>query len=34
MKREVTEFHWLFYQREPTPEQVDRLLAEPGVAPR
>jgi hypothetical protein len=30
----VKEFHRLFYHREPTPEQLDALLGEPGVLPR
>ena len=34
LKREVAQFYKLFYQQEPTPEQVDALLSEPGVAPR
>lgn len=34
LKREVAEFYRHFYPREPSPEQVDRLLAEPGVSPR
>jgi iron complex transport system substrate-binding protein len=34
LKREVAEFYRLFYQREPSPQQVDALLAEPGVSPR
>ena len=34
LKREVATFYRLFYHREPTPQQIDMLLAEPGVAPR
>ncbi len=32
--REIAEFHRRFYHQEPTAAQVERLLAEPGVAPR
>ena len=32
--REIAEFHRRFYHQEPTAAQIDRLLAEPGVAPR
>jgi len=34
LKREVATFYRLFYHREPTPQQLDVLLAEPGVGPR
>lgn len=34
LKREIATFYKLFYHREPTPQQIDTLLAEPGVAPR
>jgi iron complex transport system substrate-binding protein len=34
LRREVATFYRLFYRREPTPAQIDALLAEPGVAPR
>jgi iron complex transport system substrate-binding protein len=34
LKREVATFYRLFYHREPTPQQIDKLLAEPGVSPR
>jgi len=34
LKREVATFYRLFYHREPTPQQLDALLAEPGVGPR
>ena len=32
--REIAEFHRRFYHQEPSAAQIDRLLAEPGVAPR
>jgi iron complex transport system substrate-binding protein len=32
--REIAEFHRRFYHQEPTAAQVEKLLAEPGVAPR
>lgn len=34
LKREVTEFYRRFYHQPPGDEQLARLLAEPGVAPR
>jgi iron complex transport system substrate-binding protein len=34
LRKEVATFYKLFYLREPTPAQIDALLAEPGVAPR
>jgi iron complex transport system substrate-binding protein len=34
LKREVAEFYRRFYHQQPSDEQVARLLAEPGVAPR
>ena len=34
LRAKVREFHRLFYHREPTPEQLDALLGEPGVLPR
>ena len=34
LKREIATFYRLFYHREPTPQQIEALLAEPGVAPR
>ena len=34
LKREIATFYRLFYHREPTAQQIERLLAEPGVAPR
>jgi iron complex transport system substrate-binding protein len=34
LRREVATFYRLFYHREPTPQQIDRLLTEPGVLPR
>jgi iron complex transport system substrate-binding protein len=34
LPREVAEFYRLFYHQEPSAEQLKRLLAEPGVAPR
>ena len=34
LRAKVTEFHRLFYHREPTPAQLDALFAEPGVLPR
>lgn len=34
LKREIATFYRLFYHREPTSQQIDALLAEPGVAPR
>jgi iron complex transport system substrate-binding protein len=34
LARDVTEFYRLFYHQAPTPDQVARLLSEPGVAPR
>jgi len=30
----VSEFHRLFYHREPTAAQLDALLGEPGVLPK
>jgi len=32
--REIAQFYRLFYHQEPTAEQIGRMLAEPGVAPR
>ena len=32
--REIARFYRLFYHQEPTAEQIAKLLAEPGVAPR
>lgn len=34
LRRETAEFYRLFYRQEPTAAQLDRLLGEPGVAPR
>ena len=34
LKREIATFYRLFYHREPTPQQIEALLAEPGVAAR
>ena len=34
LRAKVTEFHRLFYHREPTAAQLDALLREPGVLPR
>jgi iron complex transport system substrate-binding protein len=34
LRAKVTEFHRLFYHREPTAAQLDALLGEPGVLPR
>ena len=34
LRREVATFYRLFYHREPTPRQLETLLAEPGVASR
>jgi iron complex transport system substrate-binding protein len=34
LRAKAAEFHRRFYHREPTPEQLDRLLGEPGVLPR
>jgi iron complex transport system substrate-binding protein len=34
LKREVATFYRLFYHREPTPQQIDKLLMEPGVLPK
>jgi iron complex transport system substrate-binding protein len=34
LRAKVKEFHRLFYHREPTEEQLDALLGEPGVLPR
>jgi iron complex transport system substrate-binding protein len=34
LRRETKEFYRLFYQQEPTGEQLDALLGETGVAPR
>jgi len=34
LAREVKRFYALFYHQEPSDAQVERLLAEPGVAPR
>lgn len=34
LKKEVATFYKLFYHREPTPQQLEALLAEPGVSPR
>jgi len=34
LRAKVKEFHSLFYHREPTPEQLDAQLGEPGVLPR
>lgn len=33
-RREIAEFYRRFYHQEPTAAQIERLLAEPGVAPR
>jgi iron complex transport system substrate-binding protein len=34
LKLEIATFYRLFYHREPTPQQLEALLAEPGVAAR
>jgi iron complex transport system substrate-binding protein len=34
LRAKVTEFHRLFYHREPTAAQLDALLGEPGVLPK
>lgn len=34
LRAKVTEFHRLFYHREPTPAQLDAMLNEPGVSGR
>jgi iron complex transport system substrate-binding protein len=34
LRAKVAEFHRLFYHREPTAEQLDALLGEPGVLPK
>jgi iron complex transport system substrate-binding protein len=34
LRAKVAQFHRLFYHREPSAEQLDALLAEPGVLPR
>jgi len=34
LRAKVTEFHRLFYHREPSAAQLDALLGEPGVLPR
>jgi iron complex transport system substrate-binding protein len=34
LRAKVTEFHRLFYHREPSAAQLDTLLGEPGVLPR
>jgi iron complex transport system substrate-binding protein len=34
LRAKVSEFHRLFYHREPTAAQLDALLGEPGVLPR
>jgi len=34
LRATVREFHRIFYHREPTPSQLDALLAEPGVLPK
>lgn len=34
LRAKVSEFHRLFYHREPTQAQLDALLGEPGVQPR
>jgi len=34
LRKEVATFYKLFYHREPTTQQLDALLGEPGVAPR
>ena len=34
LRAKVTEFHRLFYHREPTAAQLDAMLGEPGVLPR
>ena len=34
LRKETAEFYRLFYHQAPTPQQLDRLLGEPGVSPR
>jgi iron complex transport system substrate-binding protein len=34
LRAKVSEFHRLFYRREPTAAQLDALLGEPGVLPK
>ncbi len=34
LRKEVAAFYRLFYRREPTAQQIEALLSEPGVAPR
>ncbi len=34
LRAKVTEFHRLFYHREPSAAQLDALLGEPGVLPK
>ena len=34
LRKEVATFYKLFYHRDPTPQQLDALLGEAGVAPR
>ena len=34
LRKEVATFYRLFYHREPTAAQVERLIGEPGVSPR